>query len=132
IELAPADILIAHVTAFDDPLIKVHLDECHAKKGWPSDLWIRKNPRWTRKLIQELKGHFMMQELRLFRPAGDDKRGSSSGDNIWRDTSLSLRISQLTRRIALYWPDLDSRVRAQVLAHFNVDENETPIRVSLR
>jgi CheY-like chemotaxis protein len=126
------DLLIAHVTAFDDPAIEKHLAESHAQKGWPTDLWFRKEPGWTRRLLQELKGYLMVEELRIFRPPDECAERGPSGSDAWSDTSLSLRMSRLVRRIQLYWDDLDPRIRSQVFEHFDIDETVSPIRVSLR
>lgn len=129
---------IIYITAYiDDPRVDRHVREYHSETGHPATVIskLSTDDLWTNTLIQKLKTHLYQRKIsnrmaRLF------KESTYSSVRFRTDYSSSISVTyelaSLIQDIIKYWEYLDEHFKRILLAKFEIDETEQPIKVRLR
>ena len=129
---------VVHITAYEsDSAVMKHILECHRDRYEPwGDYVTKSESAWPRKLVKTLKAHLYGKPIserleQLF--GGRVCVGGSSSRNapICRRGSATHELALLSREIEAHWEDLDERLQDRIRAHFFVNADVTPLRVSL-
>lgn len=124
--------LVIHITSYsEDPQVVQHIRRYHTGKDGPRVEFTHKTAYWPEKLIAQIKTYYIeIQMDRLFGPKGAPLvRDRKMYGNI-RDMTQPL--ATLTRDITGYWKALDESTKERIHSYFNVNDEQAPVRVSLR
>ena len=123
--------LVMHITAFlDDPAVIKHKAQHHTGKNDPRVEVIEKNHDWPQKLLSEIKGYLIERQLkRLVEKQVETAETHKSSRNAGSSTQM---LATLSRNIVAYWHDLDDATKAKIRDHFETNEDQEQVRVSLR
>lgn len=124
--------LVIHITSYnEDPQVIAHITRYHTGKDAPRVEFIHKTANWPEKVLRQIKSYFIeLQMDRLFGPKGAPP--ARSHKIIGNNRDLTQLLATLTRDIAAYWSDLDQVTRQRVQDCFNVNDEQSAVRVSLR
>jgi response regulator RpfG family c-di-GMP phosphodiesterase len=125
--------LVIHITAFDDdPVVIKHIARYHTGVNAPRvGRLIQKNADWSKKLLGEIKSYLVERQMNeLFGPkAMVPARNLESGQI---GGGLTQPLAALIRDIVTYWDALDDETKERVRGRFSVNDEQMPVRVSLR
>jgi CheY-like chemotaxis protein len=125
--------LVIHITAFhEDQDVDRHISKYHTGINAPRiGRTIQKNAYLPEKLLGEIKSYFIERQMdtlvgpKAMVPARNLESGRISG-------GLTQPLATLIRDIATYWSDLGDETKERVRGRFSVNDEQTPVRVSLR
>ena len=132
--------IIIHITAFpEDPAILSHINEKHTSpRKAPGKMLPKKNQGWRNKLIRELKVHYygvpIQKKMNLLFPETNPENEHDAVSyrvSNGLTSCMTYQISELIGEITENWKHLDSYFKGEIRCHFQVDETNDPVRVSL-
>lgn len=136
-ELMP-ETFVVHITAFgDDPEVLKHILESHRSRYDPWGDYVPKNKSdYAQRLGTILKNWLYGKPIEdamdmLFGRVAERAAFPSAPMDMRRGGSLTHELAALTRNIESHWNDLDDRLKKRIAQVFHVNEDVTPIRVSV-